>query len=182
MEEFPTDRKSGVLGYTNDFSWRNDPLGAVRICGMTADWAAQQSQRSQIFRNSSILSSIPCCIGMWWSNFLIKIIFQVYIGQPHMVMHGRVSYLEFQIVSHWVFDEALNVKLSYHRMTYGNQTIGWIFSRDKWENCIPYIIDSSLNVISGSKVTQSEFLRSYIQFYFSFVLDDTYVKCAKNEL
>ena len=67
MEEFPTDPKSGVLGYTNDFSWRNDPLGAVRICGMTADWAAQQSQRSQVFRNSSILSSIPYRI-------LIKII------------------------------------------------------------------------------------------------------------
>ena len=62
MEEFPTDPKSGVLGYTNDFSWRNDPLGAVRICGMTADWAAQQSQRSQVFRNSSILSSIPYVI------------------------------------------------------------------------------------------------------------------------
>ena len=58
MEEFPTDMKTGALGYTNDFSWRNDPLGAVRICGMTADWAAQQSQRSQIFRNSSILNSI----------------------------------------------------------------------------------------------------------------------------
>ena len=58
MEEFPTDPKSGVLGYTNDFSWRNDPLGAVRICGMTADWAAQQSQRSQVFRKSSILSFI----------------------------------------------------------------------------------------------------------------------------
>ena len=74
MEEFPTDPKSGVLGYTNDFSWRNDPLGAVRICGMTADWAAQQSQRSQVFRKSSILSSIPYRILIYGEIILIKII------------------------------------------------------------------------------------------------------------
>jgi len=29
--------------------WRLDPLGAVRICGVEADWAAQQTQRSQLF-------------------------------------------------------------------------------------------------------------------------------------
>ena len=81
MEEFPTDRTSGAIGYTNDFSWRNDPLGAVRICGMTADWAAQQSQRSQIFRNSSILNSTLYNTILFGYNFLVEIIFiLVYIG------------------------------------------------------------------------------------------------------
>lgn len=81
MEEFPTDRTSGAIGYTNDFSWRNDPLGAVRICGMTADWAAQQSQRSQIFRNSSILNSTSYNTILFGYNFLVEIIFiLVYIG------------------------------------------------------------------------------------------------------
>ena len=49
--------------------------------------------------------------------FLSRYFFLVYIGKPHMIIHGRVSYLEFKIVSNRVLDEDLNVKLSHMLVT-----------------------------------------------------------------